>query len=384
MTTDGMETTTAGRPGPKGGKLPPGVECRGRKLWVRFSVNGKEYREPVPADVGSPRAAARYRSERIAEYTHGQAAPDGRQLRVRDLLAAVLTEYEKNKRASLPTARGRVRAIDDAIGDMRAQDVTADVIDRLQVRWQRAGMGNATINRHADLLRRGFRLMVRARKLAVVPYVERLREDSPRGRYIGPAEADAIGTHLPDYLQPFFRFARLYGTRRGQLARTQRRFVDLVRGVVEWPAAECKAGTPHAIPLEGDGLVIVEAAMADARTWCPYLFHGPRCAPGRTSSVRWGCVGDFKKAWATACKAAGFPIGRKAGGFTFHHTRNSAATDLAAAGLTIEDVMTVGGWKTAAVARRYNLGNLDALRARVAASRDPLGKVVQLAPRRRA
>jgi hypothetical protein len=78
--------------------------------------------------------------------------------------------------------------------------------------------------------------------------------------------------------------------------------------------------------------------------------------------------------WIVA-KVAGFPVGRKAGGFTFHHTRNSAATDLAAAGLTIEDVMAVGGWKTASVARRYNLGNLDALRARLVASR---GTVVPL------
>src|SRR2546422_33548 len=51
--------------------------------------------------------------------------------------------------------------------------------------------------------------------------------------------------------------------------------------------------------------------------------------------------------------------------------RNSAATDPAAAGLTIEDVMAVGGWKTAAVARRYNLGNLDALRARSQTSTTP-------------
>lgn len=62
-------------------------------------------------------------------------------------------------------------------------------------------------------------------------------------------------------------------------------------------------------------------------------------------------IATVKKAWGAACKAAGFPVGRKAGGFTFHHCRNSAATDLAAAGLTIEDAMAVGGWKTAALAR---------------------------------
>ena len=219
---------------------------------------------------------------------------------------------------------------------------------------------------------------MRGRRLPFVPYIPGLEEHSPRGRYIGDAATTAIGANLPDYLQPFFSFARLYGTRRGQLARTQRRFVDLAREVIEWPAAECKADTAHVVPLEGDGLALIKRAMDDARTWCPYLFHGPDCRPGHAPSKRYGCIGDFKKAWAAACKAAGLPVGRKAGGYVFHHCRNSAATDLAAAGLTIEDVMAVGGWKTAAVARRYNLGNLDALRARIVTSRKRLAKVVPL------
>ncbi len=110
----------------------------------------------------------------------------------------------------------------------------------------------------------------------------------------------------------------------------------------------------------------------------PLPLPRPRPPPGEQAVETLGCVGDFKKAWAKACEAAGLPVGRKAGGYVFHHCRNSAATDLAAAGLTIEDVMAVGGWKTADVARRYNLGNLDALRARIVASRERLAKVVPL------
>ena len=45
--------------------------------------------------------------------------------------------------------------------------------------------------------------------------------------------------------------------------------------------------------------------------------------------------------------------------------------------------MKVGGWKTADVARRYDLGNLEALRARIAAARER-GKVVRLADKRKA
>jgi len=381
MTTDEMEGST-GRPGPKGGKLPPGVYWRHRTLWIAYYVTGPDGRRQKhrePTDCTSPREAGQLRATRMTEHARGERTLESRTLTVADVTAAVLTDYEANGHSSLPTAKGHAKAIEAALGTTtRAADLTTGTVQRVQVDWQRAGLTNGTINRRCNLLRRGLRLMVRARRLPFVPYLPTLKEHSPRGRYIPAADADAIATGLPDYLRPFFRFARLNGTRRGQLARTQRRFVDLDREVIEWPAAECKAQVPHTLPLEGDGLAIVEAAMADARTWCPFLFHGPDCRPGRTSSKRYGCIGDGKKAWAKACEAAGLPVGRKGGGYVFHHTRNSAATDLAAAGLTIEDVMAVGGWKTAAVARRYNLGNLDALRARIVASREQLGKVVPL------
>jgi hypothetical protein len=32
------------------------------------------------------------------------------------------------------------------------------------------------------------------------------------------------------------------------------------------------------------------------------------------------------RAWETACEKAGFPIGRKQGGYVFHNTRHSAVT----------------------------------------------------------
>ena len=111
---------------------------------------------------------------------------------------------------------------------------------------------------------------------------------------------------------------------------------------------------------------------------CPYLFHGPDCRPGHTASKRYGCVGDFKKAWAAACKAAGLPIGRKAGGYVFHHTRNTAATNLRANGLDEGDCMALGGWKTRAVFDWYNLGDVEALRERLAAANAAGRKVVPL------
>jgi len=61
-------------------------------------------------------------------------------------------------------------------------------------------------------------------------------------------------------------------------------------------------------PLEGDGLAIVSRLMARPPLHCPYLFHGPRCAPGHVPSKQYACLGDFKKSWKSACTTAGLPV----------------------------------------------------------------------------
>ena len=213
----------------------------------------------------------------------------------------------------------------------------------------------------------------------------RLEEHAARGVDIGEAAAEKIVKRLPPYAVDPFRFSLRYGIRKGQLAATERRHVDLERGIIEWPAAVCKARVPHTLPLEGEGLAIVERAMANARPWCVYLFHGRDCAPARIRkrSAKYACLGNLRLAFQKACAAAGIITGRKRGGLVWHSTRSTAATDLAAAGCTIEDVMKIGGWRTAEVARRYDLGNLEALRDRIAAA-STRATVVRLAGRKKA
>jgi integrase len=183
-------------------------------------------------------------------------------------------------------------------------------------------------------------------------------------------------------MRPLFSLALSLGIRRGQLSRTLRRFVDLDRGVVAWPPSECKHAEAHTVPLDAEARALVEAAMAAAVPWCPFLLHGPDCAPGRKPSKKYGCVGDGRDAFRNAVEAAELPYGRKAGGIVFHCTRSTAATDLRAGGMEEADCMAVGGWKTRSVFARYNLGDTEALRERLTAARGRRGRVVPL--RRRA
>jgi len=348
--------------------LPEGVYRRGTRLWIRYGVRGRRYRERL--DTLDPREAGRLRRRRIEQYERGERTRTSGTLRVADLLAAVLRDYEINGRRAVDTVRGRVAAMTRAIGTRLAVELTTDDVEVLQQRWQRAGLTNATINARCNLIRRGFALAVRKKHLHAVLYIPRLEEHSPRGRYIPPADLEAIRRALPPYVRDFVAFAYDDGIRKGQLARTLRRYVDLARGVIEWPPAECKRNEPHVLPLEPGGtLEIVERLMARPPLYCPYLFHGPRCAAGRTPSQAHGCLGNFRKAWATACVAAGLPVGRKAGGYVFHHTRNSAVTNLVASGVPESQAMKVTGHVTAHVFRHYDLGDVEALRAQLAQRR---------------
>jgi len=98
------------------------------------------------------------------------------------------------------------------------------------------------------------------------------------------------------------------------------------------------------------------------------MSHRARRKPA-DQPARWGCLGDFKNAWAKALGAAG--IGHR----RWHDTRVTFATEARAAGLSETDCMALGGWKTRAV---YNLRDVEALRARLAAARMERAKVIAL------
>src|SRR5262249_32137380 len=156
-----------------------------------------------------------------------------------------LVNYQVNARASLATLRSHLAVLRPAFGHLRAIDLTTDRYEAAVAAWQARGDGGATINRRRAALQRAFTVGYRARKVFVMPYFPRLEERSPRGREIRAAEAATLRAHLPAHLQDVFVVAMEYGLRKGQLLRTQRRFVDLATGVITWPPEECKHRHPH-------------------------------------------------------------------------------------------------------------------------------------------
>ena len=157
------------------------------------------------------------------------------------------------------------------------------MVEAWQLTWQQAGTGNGTINRRCNTLRRAFNLARRAGKLFVVPYIPRLDEPSRRARYLSTTDAATLDDHLPPYLRLVFAFAYEHGTRKGQLTRTLRRFVDLDRGddggFIAPNAGEAKCEA-------------VEAKLLDKDIGCFQKCHGKRAKGHVDATTEGACEAD--------------------------------------------------------------------------------------------
>jgi integrase len=338
----------------------------GEKLstwWVAYYVDGKERRESSRSteyEVAKQLLTKRLHAVNEGTYT----GPDRERITVDELLDNLIAHYTLQGHRSLPSAKAQVEHWRDVIGSRRGSDITTGRILRQVQAWKDAGVSPSTCNRRTQLLRRAYRLGKLRLDPARLDFSDCiLPEQSPRGLYFDAAAFTAVHEHLPAYLRDFFEFAYVCGTRKGQLARTTWAHWNPEMQEFTWSKAEVKAKRDFVLPLDGRALELIEARHAERKLHCRFVFHGVRCAPGHPPSKHYGCTGDFKRAWATACKKAGYPIGRKHGGFVFHNTRHTAVTNLVNAGVPAHEAMAVSGHRTRSVFDTYSLTLKDQTKA---------------------
>ena len=159
-------------------------------------------------------------------------------------------------------------------------------------------------------------------------------------------------TALPAYLQDFTRFAYLTGWRKGEVISLRWTDVDRDAGAIRLRAEAAKTGRGRTAMLEGDLADLIE------RRWEARLFE-------KNGNIRVATlvfhrdgepVGDFRKAWATACQAAEVP------NKLFHNLRRTAARNMVRAGVPERVAMAVTGHVTRSMFDRYNIVSEDDLR----------------------
>jgi integrase len=125
------------------------------------------------------------------------------------------------------------------------------------------------------------------------------------------------------------------------------RDVDGAGGVVRLRPEISKNKEGRVLPLHDEVSDLIDRARAKRRADCPFVFH----LKGRR-------IGDFRKMWKAACKAADL------GGLIVHDLRRTAVRNYIRAGVSERIAMSLSGHKTRSVFDRYNIvSEADLLRA---------------------
>jgi integrase len=332
------------------------VYQRGSVWWIQYSQRGKVYRESTHS--GNESKARKLLKNRIGEASTGKViGPLAEKVTLTDMKEALLANYRLVGNRSVAMAERSADSLIAYFGESaRALDITTDRIEEYvnarlgQKSSRKRTYSNGTVNREVAALRRMFNLMVMAKRLSHdhIPSMPMLQEAPARAGHFEPADFARLSAALPEYLRNPVRFLYLTGWRKGAMRSLMwmRDTSDLQFG----PDGKLTGGTIHLQPgnsknkrafhllIDGDLVDVIGLAWEKRISECPFIFHFEG-AP----------IGDFRKAWKAACKAAGL------GGHLIHDLRRSCARNLIRAGVSERVAMSVTGHLTRSIFDRYNI-----------------------------
>lgn len=324
-------------------KRPDGEVYEDPAWWIGFSHRGKEYRESSHSEKESD--ARKFLKQRLAEVGSGRFIVNEDKLTFEDMVKDLVNDYEVNGKRSLASVNFYLKHLRGFFGMDRARDIAPDRVRAYQNFRLKEGASNATVNREVATLGRMLTLAVNAEKLSRRPRLQMLEENNVRQGFLEHGDFMGLLDNLPDHLKPIIEYLYLSGWRKGEAVKLEWRDVDLQGRVVRLRIENSKNKEARVLPLTGRLLEIIEARKEERRLDCPYVFH----REGQP-------VGDFKKAWKTACKKSGLT------GTLVHDLRRCAARNLSRAGVREQIAMGITGHKTSSMYRRYRIVDESDLR----------------------
>jgi len=333
------------------------IRVEGQANWYSvLCVRGRQHE----ISTGSPdlKLAKRVHRQKLDELAadrqgHRQfTTPQHRQLQLGSLLDDLVSDYRVRRVKSIGSVLSHLKPLREHFGDWRALEITFRAIEAYITARRGDQKSNATINRELELLRRALRLAHDRQLLPSIPKVRVLTENNTRQGFFERPDLEAVVAALPAYLQDFTRFAYLTGWRKGEIISLRWTDVDRDSGAIRLRPEAAKTGRGRTVMLEGDLAELIhrrcEARLFETDTnvrVAALVFHRDG-AP----------VGDFRKAWATACQTAGVPDK------LFHDLRRTAARNMVRAGVPERVAMAVTGHVTRSMFDRYHIVSEDDLR----------------------
>lgn len=325
------------------------VYQRGKIWWIQYLLRGRVYRESSHSPDRN--IALKLLKRRLGEVSRGRViGPMAEKVTLGEMQKALLTDDRLKGNRSVATVEHFARNLVAHFGiEARALDVTGDRIATYVETRKKEGLSNASINREVACLRHMFNLMVKAGRLSRdhIPPITRLEEAPPRRGFLEPADFARLRDALPAYLREPMSFLYLTGWRKGAmrslmwLRDLELEFTSdgrLIGGTVTLQPDNSKNKRASMLPLKGELLEVIRRAWENRKPECPYVFHDGKLP-----------IGDFRKAWASACKTAGLE------GTLVHDMRRSCARNFVRSGVNERVAMAVTGHVTRSMFDRYNI-----------------------------
>lgn len=325
---------------------------RGNRWWVAYCAPGptgkpKEVRESAGRTYAEAKKFLRARLDELAVHRTGLRrfqGPAQERVTVGDLLDLVKKDYEARGRKSLPQLTSRIKNLSRFFLSDKAVGVTSlRLQDYIKFRTGE-GAAPATINRELEALQTGFNLAKESGQIWDIPVFRHLPEQNARQGFLSTQQVYAILDNIRDSdLRDFLHWFACTGMRPGETGALTWACFDKESMTITLPGRDAKTGRPRTIPIEGDELGGIIKRRQKARLFgCALIFH----RKGKP-------IGDYRKAWKTACAAAGVE------GFLPYDVRRTAVRSMVRAGVDPAVAMKISGHRTRATFDRYNITSND-------------------------
>ena len=324
-------------------KVEKGIYWRGGVLWIHYSFRGQTFHESAHTD--DVIKARKLRKQKLKQVERpGFVGPKEDKWTLADMKKRIEADYNRKENRSLKTVEYCFKHLEAAFPFHRVIDITTPVVEKYTTERLQAGAARASINRELAYLRRGFKLMLKARDISAVPaMIELLQGENVREGFLNIPDFEAAAAAVEnDDTRDIIQFLYESAWRSGEAESLNWEKIDLHDWVIRLPRKSSKNKKPRTLVLEGDLKDIIVRRLAKRRPDCPYVFH----RGGRP-------IKSFRKAFKAACGAVGL------NGMLPHDMRRSGIRNLRRAGNDEHDCMEISGHETRAIFDRYDIIDED-------------------------
>lgn len=214
--------------------------------------------------------------------------------------------------------------------------IDRDAIQVLRQLSLAEGRARATVDRHMAILRAVLRKCVEWGYLEAAPSVPMFNVRPGDFRWLRHGEFDALHKELPPHLQLAASFAVLTGLRMRSMLRLTWERIDLRARRLWVPGAQMKGKAAHGMPVTREVARLLRK-LKTANPTGEHVFQYDR-APIDDCNTR-----AFKEAVARS----------GVGPLRWHDLRHTFASWAIQEGVTLQELMQLGGWKTFSSVLRY-------------------------------